>query len=78
MFVRFDHVASFIVNTDHSIMSSAAVHRVADSIRGNTIAVDTSKRLPLTFSRGALIRRCEYFSQRQLSKNSITVALGIH
>ena len=33
MLVRFDHVARFIVNANHSIMCAAAVHRVADCIR---------------------------------------------
>ena len=28
--VRLDHVASVIINADHSIMRAAAVHRVAD------------------------------------------------
>src|SRR5215469_9275845 len=28
--VRLDHVASFIVNANHSVMGTAAVHRVAD------------------------------------------------
>jgi hypothetical protein len=30
--VRFNHIASVIIDVDHSIMSTAAVHRVADWI----------------------------------------------
>ena len=32
--VRFDHVASRIVNADHGMMGTAAVLRVVDCVRG--------------------------------------------
>ena len=37
--VRFDHVASFIVNVDHGVMRSAALAGVADCIAGSVRSV---------------------------------------
>ena len=44
--VRFDHVASIIVNADDSIMRPAAMLRVADCIRDSvSIAITTADRM---------------------------------
>jgi hypothetical protein len=40
LLVRLDHVASFIVNVDHGIMRTAAMHRVADCIADRRTTAD--------------------------------------
>ena len=41
--MRFDQVANVIVNADHSILRTAAVHRVADCITRRVIPQPTER-----------------------------------
>jgi len=51
--VRFDQVARVIVNADHSIMSTAAVYRVADCINSQGDSYATSRAAAAALQRQA-------------------------
>ena len=51
--MRFDQVARVIVNADHSIMSTAAVYRVADCINSQGDSYATSRAAAAALQRQA-------------------------
>jgi hypothetical protein len=51
--LRLDHVASRIVNADHSVMRTVAVHRVADCVDRDTEPVYWGRKI---FARSCFTR----------------------